>query len=193
MSKAQVVFVVGGPGAGKGTQCEKLVNTLKCAWFSTGDLLRDYVKFKKGPDAEELGQIMAKGQLVSSERLVNVLKVSIETSPNKHVLLDGFPRSQENIDAWDKVMPSVAEVVGVLYFEATDEEMTKRLLGRNQGRADDNIETIKKRLEVFKNQSQPVINKYEKAGKLMKVNAMRDVESIFKDVLSNFKANKVFE
>ena len=190
--KVQVVFVVGGPGAGKGTQCELLVKQLGCLWLSTGDLLREYVKQKMGDDAEELGKLMKEGKLVSSERLVKVIKVTISSSKNKYILLDGFPRNQENIDVWNKMMTDVADVIGVLYLDASEEVMMRRLLNRNQGRDDDTPEIIKKRISIFKAQSQPIIDLYEKEGILMRVDSSREYNFVNVDVINLFKKHHIF-
>jgi len=105
---------------------------------------------------------MKEGKLIDSETLMKFIKFSIQGSANKKILLDGFPRNKENLDCWNKNMGDVADVKGVLYFEVSDEEMKKRLLGRNEGRADDNEETIAKRLATFNNDTKPIIEFYEK-------------------------------
>jgi UMP-CMP kinase len=88
-------------------------------------------------------------------------------------------------------MGDVADVKGVLYFEVSDEEMKKRLLGRNEGRADDNEETIAKRLATFNNDTKPIIEFYEKQGNLIKIDASRTVDEIFNDVKTEFNNRKL--
>ena len=189
--KARVVFVIGGPGSGKGTQCAKIKDEFKYNHMSTGDVLRTVVKEKKAPGWQELEADMKEGKLISSQKLISFVKVGIVASPNKKILLDGFPRNKENLDEWNKQMKDVADVVAVVYFELADEVMKERLLGRNEGRADDNEETIAKRLETFNAETKPVIDTYEKEGKLLKIDATKTVDEVFTEVKQKFVEKKL--
>ena len=182
MSKPQVIFVMGGPGAGKGTQCARLVKELGFATFSTGDLLRGVVREKKAEGWEQLDADMKEGKLISSERVLFYLKDAILKSDNKKILVDGYPRNQENMDVWDKVMKDVVDVKAALFFDCPAEEMKKRILGRGQGRADDNEATIKKRIDVFEKETRPLTPIFEKQGILIKIDCFRTKEEIFEDI-----------
>ena len=184
--KPRIVFVIGGPGCGKGTQCKKIVENFKYQSFSTGDLLRKYVQDKK-EGYEEIDDQMKKGKLISSETLMKVLKEYILNSRIKKILVDGYPRNQENIDVWEKEMKDLVEVKGALYIEVSNEEMKKRLLGRNEGRADDNEETITKRLETFDKETKPIVDYFEKQGNLIKIDGMKTVDEISKEIAEKFK------
>jgi len=184
--KPKIVFVIGGPGCGKGTQCKRIVQNFGYASFSTGDLLRQYVKDKKN-GYEDIENQMKEGKLISSSTLMKVLKEYIMDSRNKKILVDGYPRNQENIDEWEKQMKDLVEVKGALYIEVSNEVMTQRLLGRNEGRADDNEETIKKRLETFDKETKPIVSYFEKQGNLIKINGERTVDEISKDIADKFK------
>ena len=184
--KPRIVFVIGGPGCGKGTQCKKIVENFKYQSFSTGDLLRKYVADKK-EGYEEIDDQMQKGKLISSETLMKVLKEYILNSKIKKILVDGYPRNQENIDVWEKEMKDLVEVKGALYIEVSNEEMKKRLLGRNEGRADDNEETITKRLETFDKETKPIVDYFEKQGNLIKIDGMKTVDEISKEIAEKFK------
>ena len=184
--KPRIVFVIGGPGCGKGTQCKKIVENFKYQSFSTGDLLRKYVQDKK-EGYEEIDDQMKKGKLISSETLMKVLKEYILNSKIKKILVDGYPRNQENIDVWEKEMKDLVEVKGALYIEVSNEEMKKRLLGRNEGRADDNEETITKRLETFDKETEPIVDYFEKQGNLIKIDGMKTVDEISKEIAEKFK------
>ena len=118
---------------------------------------------------------------------MKVLKEYIMESRNKKILVDGYPRNQENIDEWEKQMKGSVEVKGALYIEVSNEEMTKRLLGRNEGRADDNEETIKKRLTTFENETKPIVAYFEKQGNLIKIDGMKTVDEISKEIGEKFK------
>jgi UMP-CMP kinase family protein len=190
-SKARVVFVIGGPGSGKGTQCAKIKDEFKYNHMSTGDVLRTVVKEKKAPGWQELEADMKEGKLISSQKLISFVKVGIVASPNKKILLDGFPRNKENLDEWNKQMKDVADVVAVVYFELADEVMKERLLGRNEGRADDNEETIAKRISTFNEETKPVIEAYEKEGKVIKIDASKSVDDVFAEVKQKFTEKKL--
>ena len=183
--KPRIVFVIGGPGCGKGTQCKRIVQNFKYQSFSTGDLLRQYVKDKKD-GYEEIDNQMKEGKLISSSTLMKVLKEYILNSRNKKILVDGYPRNQENVDVWEKEMKDLVEVKGALYIEVSNEEMKKRLLGRNEGRADDNEETIAKRISTFNQETKPVIDAYEKEGKVIKIDASKSVDDVFAEVKQKF-------
>ena len=184
--KPNVVFVIGGPGCGKGTQCKRIVQNMKYVSFSTGDLLRQYVKDKK-PGYEEIESQMKEGKLISSTTLMKVLKEYIINSENKKILVDGYPRNQENIDVWEKEMKDCVNVKGALYIEVSNEEMEKRLLSRNEGRADDNKETIAKRLTTFENETKPIVKYFEDKGNLIKIDGMKTVDEISKEIEEKFK------
>jgi len=188
-SKPQILFILGGPGSGKGTLCEQLVSKCGFAHLSTGDLLR---KEQEEHPESELTQIMKDGKLVSSDILVDLIRAAIVklNNPKAKILLDGFPRSQENIDIWAmKKMNEDFDVKFCLFLECGFETMEKRLLGRAQtsGRADDNPETIKKRFETFDSKTKPILEFYEKNGKLVKINAETDPDTVLAAVLKTFE------
>ena len=189
--KPKIVFVIGGPGCGKGTQCKRIVKNFEYESFSTGDLLRQYVKDKKN-GYEDIENQMKEGKLISSATLMKVLKEYILNSRNKKILVDGYPRNQENIDEWEKQMKGLVDVKGALYIEVSNEEMTKRLLGRNEGRADDNEETIKKRLTTFEKETKPIVNYFERQGNLIKINGERTVDEISQDIADKFKEKGLY-
>ena len=191
--KARVVFVIGGPGSGNGTQCTKIKDEFNYNHMSTGDILRNVVKEKQGSAWQELEADMKEGKLIPSEKLISFVKLGIMSSKNKKILLDGFPRNQDNINEWNKQMKNVADVVAVVYFEVPDDVMKQRLLGRNEGRADDNEETIAKRLETFNAETKPVIDTYEKEGKLIKIDATKSVDEVFTDVKNKFMEKKLYQ
>ena len=182
MSKPQVIFVMGGPGAGKGTQCSRLVKEFGFATFSTGDLLRQVVKEKKAEGWQQLESDMKEGKLISSERVLFYLKDAISKSTNKKILVDGYPRNQENMDVWDKVMKDAVDVRAALFFDCPAEEMKKRILGRKEGRADDNEKTIINRINIFDKETRPLAPIFEKQGILIRIDCNRTIKEIFEDI-----------
>ena len=199
--KPLVIFILGGPGSGKGTLCDQLVSRYSFLHYSTGDLLRKEQENHPESDlSKSIQTCMVEGKLVSSEILIDILKKNIEglkDKQNTRILLDGFPRNQENIDVWKKKkMDDIVDVKFVLYLECGFATMEKRILGRAQAsgaqkRADDSPETIKKRFDTFENQTKPIVEYYQKEGKIVKVNAETDPESVFNECGEKFKEHGI--
>ncbi|VDK35971.1 unnamed protein product [Taenia asiatica] len=167
----RALIYVGGPGSGKGTQCEKIVAKYGFNHLSSGDLLRDEVQ-SGSPRGKELQAIMEKGELVSLEIVLALIKDAmlklIDKSP--YFLIDGYPRELEQGTRFEK---DVAQCFAVLYFEVSEEVMKQRLLkrGETSGRADDNEATIVQRLKTFEEKTEPVIKHYTQKGKVIKVSS----------------------
>eukprot|EP00794_Sanderia_malayensis_P016052 gene16052-17674_t len=187
LENANIVFVLGGPGSGKGTQCERIIEKYGFCHLSTGDLLREEVQ-SGSKRAEALKAIMAKGELVSQDTILELLsEAMVRNKDCKGFLIDGFPR---DVPQGEKFENEVGICKFILYFDCSNECMVERLLGRakTSGRVDDNEETIKKRLNTFEAQTLPVIDVYEKQGKVRKINAERGIDAIFSDVTTALDA-----
>ncbi|XP_020089956.1 UMP-CMP kinase 4-like isoform X1 [Ananas comosus] len=183
--KVTVVFVLGGPGSGKGTQCANIVQNFGFTHLSAGDLLR--AEIKSGSENGTMIQNMIKeGKIVPSEVTIKLLQRAMLESGNDKFLIDGFPRNEENRAAFENVTKITPEFV--LFFDCSEEEMEKRLLNRNQGRDDDNIETIRKRFKVFVESSLPVVEYYESKGKVKKIDAAKPIPEVFEDVKAIFSS-----
>nr|XP_012548464.1 adenylate kinase isoenzyme 1 isoform X2 [Bombyx mori] len=181
-SKKSIVWVLGGPGSGKGTQCDKIVAKYGFTHLSTGDLLRAEVK-SGSERAKCLTAIMERGELVPNEIVLDLLKEAIlaRAEESKGFLIDGYPREKSQGIAFEE---NIAPVSVIIYFEASSETLTQRLLGRaaSSGRADDNEETIKLRLKTFLDNNDLVLAQYP--DKLRRINAERPVDEIFAEVQS---------
>ncbi|KAF0893248.1 hypothetical protein E2562_023500 [Oryza meyeriana var. granulata] len=174
--KPFIAFVLGGPGSGKGTQCTRIASDFGFAHLSAGDLLRNEIA--SGSEKGELIlDIIKEGRIVPSEITVELIRKAMESTDAKRVLIDGFPRCEENRIAFERITGTEPDLV--IFFDCPEDEMVKRLLGRNQGRVDDNIETIKKRLKVFENLNIPVVDYYSSRGKVHKISATGTEEEIF--------------
>ncbi|KAF5744241.1 UMP-CMP kinase 3 isoform X1 [Tripterygium wilfordii] len=203
--KPTVVFVLGGPGSGKGTQCANIVQHFGYTHLSAGDLLR--AEIKSGSENGTMIQNMIKeGKIVPSEVTIKLLQKAMQESGNDKFLIDGFPRNEENRAAFEavlfqymlslRVIDVCAEIKSflqtkiepefVLFFDCPEEEMEQRILSRNQGREDDNVETIRKRFKVFLESSLPVIEYYDAKGKVRKIDAAKPVEEVFEAVKTIF-------
>ncbi|XP_020088553.1 UMP-CMP kinase 3-like isoform X1 [Ananas comosus] len=136
-------------------------------------------------------QYKKEGKIVSSEVTIKLLWNAMQNSENRKFVIDGFPRNEENRAAFENIIQLEPDFV--LFFDCPEEELIKRLLNRNQGRVDDNINTIIKRLRVYFDSTLPVIDYYSSRGKVYKIDANRSVEEVFyevKNVISKYYSGK---
>ncbi|XP_074567894.1 UMP-CMP kinase 3-like [Curcuma longa] len=179
VKKITVVFVLGGPGCGKGTQCTKIAENFGFTHLSAGELLREEVK-SGSEDGAMIQNMMMEGKLVPVEVTIKLLLRAILESGNDKFLIDGFPRDEENRAAFESI--TNIEPDFVLFLDCPEEEMKRRILARNQGRADDSIQTMRKRFKVYMDSTIPVLDHYNSRGKLRKVDASRPIDEVFEDV-----------
>ncbi|KUJ22516.1 UMP-CMP kinase [Mollisia scopiformis] len=185
-SKVTVIFVLGGPGAGKGTQCANLVRDYKFTHLSAGDLLRA----EQDREGSEFGDLIKSyikdGKIVPMEVTVQLLEnamtdvVSKDKDGKGKFLVDGFPRKMDQALKFDEtVCPSKF----VLFYDCPEEEMQKRLLnrGKTSGRSDDNEESIKKRFKTFVETSMPVVDYFDGEGRVVKVVATKSPDEVYKE------------
>lgn len=189
--QTKVIAIVGGPGCGKGTQCKRIVDAHKFVHISTGDLLRE--KKKTSPD---FAKEMDSGKLVSSDIVVNLVKEVFEKDKKAIYLLDGFPRNQENLDVWQKILGNSAKIEFMLFLETSDEIMMQRMLKRatesETKRADDTDETIQKnRIEVFKNETLPIVDVFKRNNKCHVINGDMDADHVTTEIHAALKERKV--
>lgn len=177
----EVLLLVGPPGAGKGTQAEKLARARRLTKLSTGDMLRTHVL-----EESELGKaakaIIDAGDLVSDEIVVGMIRSELESQTPVRVLLDGFPRTTVQAEALDGLLNELAApLTAVVLLEVDPEELVTRLVKRaeEQGRTDDNEHTIRNRMQVYSDQTAPLIAYYEGKGKLRRVVGVGAVEEVF--------------
>jgi UMP-CMP kinase len=185
-SDVTVLFVLGGPGAGKGTQCANLVKEYGFTHLSAGDLLRA----EQNRPGSQFGQLIKDyikdGKIVPMEVTVQLLENAITEQVNKdggkkgRFLVDGFPRKMDQALKFEE---SVCPAKLVLFFDCPETEMEKRLLerGKTSGRSDDNEESIRKRFRTFIETSMPVVDYYEKEGRVIKVDATPAPDAVYKD------------
>lgn len=189
-TKPLIVFVLGGPGSGKGTQCAKIKEKFHFEHLSTGDLLRNELK-SKSEYGELIENIMKEGKLVPSEILLNILKRTVINLSyfNIKILLDGFPRNIENLNKWEEIIGDAFEVSFLLFFECSAETLEKRILERakTSGRADDNIESFKKRVKTYEEETKPILDIFENKGQIVKINSEKNIDEVFLEVEKLFQ------
>ncbi|XP_048353526.1 UMP-CMP kinase [Sphaerodactylus townsendi] len=193
LMKPVVVFVLGGPGAGKGTQCSRIVAKYGYTHLSAGDLLRDERKRPGSQYGELIDSYIKEGKIVPVEITISLLKrVMDETmagnAQKNKFLIDGFPRNEDNLQGWNKTMNGKADVSFVLFFDCNNEICINRCLerGKSSGRSDDNRESLEKRIHTYLESTKPIIDLYEKMGKVRKVDASKSVDEVFAKVVSIF-------
>ena len=191
--KPNVVFVLGGPGAGKGTMCELAESQLGWTHLSTGDLCRAELEAggTEGSTAATIDEFIKAGKLVPNEIIVALLKNAMEkitrTTGKNNFLLDGFPRSQNNLEAWYEIFGREAELPKMLYFVCPSDVLEKRILGRAKysGRSDDNIESMKLRFDTFKAETLPTVEFFKSKNKCVEVDTSQDRQAVYALVNNN--------
>lgn len=177
------IIISGAPGCGKGTQSEMIIEKYHLEHFSTGDLLRNEIA-EQTPLGIEADKYLSKGNLVPDEMIIDVLTKAIKKlDPNcKGVILDGYPRTVNQAEDLEKLMNGMLKPTTVLIdLQVPDRELISRLLtrGMTSGRNDDNLETIKQRLEVFEMKTAPVYEFYRQLGKYAAVDGTGSMLEVF--------------
>lgn len=182
-----VVFVLGGPGSGKGTNCARIVDNFGYIHLSAGDLLRS--ERESGSSlADMINTYIKEGKIVPAEVTVKLLRNAMEKSGGTKFLVDGFPRDIANLECWNANMTSIADVQFLLFLDCPNEIMVDRLLerGKTSGRNDDNIESIKKRLLTYEQSTRPIIEHFRSLGKVREVNSNQPMDEVFSEVTVHF-------
>src|SRR5690606_1934041 len=180
------LVLFGPPGAGKGTQSQKLIEKYDLVHLSTGDLLRNEIAngTTLGLEAKKL---MDDGKLVPDEVVIGMIRNKLTENPDaKGFIFDGFPRTVAQAEALDTLLTSVdSQISGMIALEVEEVELEKRLLlrGKDSGRPDDaNPEVIHKRINEYKSKTAPVANYYNEQGKLTTINGIGSIDDIFQKI-----------
>ena len=179
------IVIFGAPGSGKGTQSERIVEKYGINHISTGDVLRAEIK-----NGTELGKTakgyIDQGQLIPDELMIDILASVFDSfKDSKGVIFDGFPRTIAQAEALKKMLAERGQDVSVMLdLEVPEDELMVRLIkrGKDSGRADDNEETIKKRLHVYHSQTCPLIDWYKNEKKYQHINGLGTMDGIFADI-----------
>jgi len=187
---SNVVFVLGPPGSGKGTQCQKIEQTFGYVHLSAGDLLRSERERKGSQFGELIERHICEGTIVPVEITCKLLENAMaECADSQGFLIDGFPRNQDNLDGWQRAMASKTTVRFVLFLEAPVDVCTARCLSRNKGRSDDNEESMRKRIVTYNEQTMPVIQHYVSLGLVKEVDSSKSTDEVFENIKAIFEAN----
>ncbi|KAL0257903.1 bifunctional uridylate/adenylate kinase [Diplodia seriata] len=193
-AEVTVLFVLGGPGAGKGTQCSNLVRDYTFKHLSAGDLLREEQERPGSEFGEMIKEYIREGKIVPMEvtiqLLENGMKAAMKEENKKKFLIDGFPRKLDQAHAFEK---SVCPAKFTLFFDCPESTMEARLInrGKTSGRSDDNIESIRKRFKTFVETSMPVVDEFASQGRVVKVDATQTPEEVYEVVKESLTARGI--
>ena len=186
-----IIILLGPPGAGKGTQASFIKNEFNIAHISTGDMLREAVKNETalGLTAKE---IMARGDYVPDNLLLEIIKerVSEEDCENGFIL-DGYPRNEVQAKSLDIILNETNDSIdGIIQIDVDFSVLQKRIEGRakdnnNEIREDDNLQVMKKRLQVYIDQTEPLISYYSNNKNFIVINGMNDISKVSEDIKNN--------
>lgn len=187
------IIIFGAPGSGKGTYSDMIVEKYGMGHISTGDVLRAQIKAET-----ELGKMaqgyINNGQLIPDALMIDILAKTYDEMPaGKGVIFDGFPRTIAQAEALKKMLAERGQSVNIMLdLDVPEDELMKRLIKRGQesGRADDNEETIKKRLTVYHSQTAPLIDWYKNEKLYAHIKGIGELETITADVCKAIDAAK---
>ncbi len=177
------IILFGPPGAGKGTQAKLLQKEFSIPQLSTGDIFRTAIK-NETPLGVKVKSILDAGALVPDQTVVDL--VTDELSKEKYqdgYILDGFPRTVVQAEALDAFLSeNNDELDAFVHLSVPEEELIKRILSRGEGRSDDTEEKVKTRLNVYKKETKPVMDYYQKQDKVQEIDGLGSVEVIFERI-----------
>jgi len=194
MGLPKVVFVLGGPGAGKGTQCQMIAEKYGYIHLSAGDLLRA----ERNKPTSEVGALIEKhireGTIVPVEITCALLHQAMMeqlalNAKHDSFLIDGFPRNQDNLDGWNREMSTKTTTQFVLFFDCVTEVCIERCLSRGSagsGRSDDNMESLRKRIVTYNESTKQIIEHYDKIGLVRRIDASGTPAEVFEAVKKIF-------
>ncbi|KAH8858091.1 UMP-CMP kinase [Schistosoma japonicum] len=181
-----ICFVLGGPGAGKGTVCQQIVKEYGFVHLSAGELLREARDSSDSEFASKIQMHMKNGTIVPAKitcgLLYQAMKKNYENAKCTNFLVDGFPRNDDNRLCWEEDLSTSTVLKRVIVLECPDDVCVQRCLGRHSNRIDDNEETLKLRIKQFKEQCMPVIQFYEKQNLVTRIDANKSIPEVYEQV-----------
>jgi UMP-CMP kinase family protein len=183
--RPNVVFVLGGPGAGKGTMCS--VANIQLGWthLSAGDLLRAEKAKPDSVNGQLITTFITEGKIVPVEITVNLIKQAMAevtaATGNKNFLIDGFPRNLNNLEGWNQVMGDDVNVAFMLFFECPLPVLEQRILGRAKysGRSDDNLVAVRKRFNTYKQETLPIVESFKESKRCIELDSSKPRTEVY--------------
>lgn len=182
------LVILGGPGAGKGTQANQLYHMLQIPCISTGDLLRAAIS-DQTPLGQEARPYVEKGELVRDETMIEFIrKELIAPAMSKGWLLDGYPRTAFQAEELDFLLDELAQLLDwAIYLNVPNDVLMRRSLGRS--RSDDRPEIVQRRIDLFHQRTVPILEYYERRQKLLTIDGNQAAEQIQQEILQKLMAN----
>jgi adenylate kinase len=180
------VILLGPPGAGKGTQAQMLVEARDMIQLSTGDMLRE-AKESGSEMGKIVADVMARGDLVTDDIVIGLIREKLQGDKRGGVIFDGFPRTLAQADALDALLDEQGETLdAVIEMRVDDETLVDRIVGRaeearaagREARADDNAESVRQRLMEYYKKTAPLIGYYHAKGKLASVDGLGTIDEV---------------
>jgi len=185
------IVLLGPPGCGKGTQSKLLVERNNFLQLSTGDLLREETSNRESRYGEEINRIMKNGDLVPDKIVIDLIIEKITNFSDQNLIFDGFPRNINQASVLDQSLDSISvnldhAILIDVDFGILEERIKNRVKENNnqQQRQDDNLETLLKRIEVYKKDTFPIIEYYKKKGILKTIDGMKSIDEVSNEILN---------
>jgi len=185
------IVLLGPPGCGKGTQSKLLVERNNFLQLSTGDLLREETSNRESRYGEEINRIMKNGDLVPDKIVIDLIIEKITNFSDQNLIFDGFPRNINQASVLDQSLDSISvnldhAILIDVDFGILEERIKNRVKENNnqQQRQDDNLETLLKRIEVYKKDTVPIIEYYKKKGILKTIDGMKSIDEVSNEILN---------
>lgn len=182
------IILFGPPGAGKGTQAKLIEKEFGIPQLSTGEMFRAAIR-NETPLGKKVKVIMDEGKLVPDDTVVDLVEEALDKPEfEKGYILDGFPRTVPQADAFDSLLKKHGKkLAAFLSLEVPEEELMRRILSRGEGRSDDTPEKVKTRLEVYNDETAPVLNYYKKKGLYKAIDGIGTVDEIYARIVDALK------
>ncbi|TYP93713.1 adenylate kinase [Fodinibius salinus] len=183
------IIIFGPPGAGKGTQASRLSEKYNIPHLSTGEIFRSAIK-NKTPLGKEVKSILDAGELVPDDKVVALVDEELKKDQYENgYILDGFPRTLPQASAFDDILKRNEQTLDALIQLVVPQvELVNRILKRDENRTDDSPEKVKNRLNVYRNETQPVLNYYKKQNIVKEIDGVGSIDEIFNRIVNTLES-----
>jgi len=182
--KSRVVMFIGGPNSQRDEMAKKIAEEFNYALIDCGNLVNNVIQTKSAL-WEDLQADLTSGGLVNSSRLIKLIKLKMP-SDNKKVLLNGFPKSKDNMDTWNKEMAESADIKGYVYLEVNDEKMNEVAVG-------DYAANVQTKINTFKNETLPVVESLKGNENFFTFDGSKGADDLFNEIKQKFMDKKLYQ